>query len=91
MSYDTTVHDAIDPPHPRLADHRADVASSRSLLRRGLSIWRVIAATGATICTLLLVTWVVAALTTPGATELPFIEKDSVTQQRNAATEIRGE
>lgn len=63
MSYDTTVHEAIDPPQPRLKDDGSDRPNRRPLLRSVLTLWRPLAATSVTICTLFLVTWVVATLT----------------------------
>ena len=63
MSYDTTVRDALDPPSARI---REDVSTPLTTRRwRWAGKWRPVAAAGVSICTLFLVTWVVAILTTP--------------------------
>ena len=63
MSYDTTVHDAIEPPLPRISSHQENSSSrviSRTVLRRWM---RPAAVVMLTVSVLLVVNWVVATLT----------------------------
>lgn len=85
MSYDTTVHEALDPPQPRLSEGGADRQGTRRILRRMLTVWRPLAATSVTICTLFLVTWIVATLTHSAAvqrTDPPEREANPAEQDR---------
>ena len=64
MSYDTTVHDALDPPQPRIAESSGGPRGRRSLRNYVPSAMRSLLATVATISTFGVVTWVVAHFTT---------------------------
>ena len=77
MSYDTTVRDAIDPPQPRLSENPTRRNAAQRIWRSVLSIWRPLAATGVTICTLFLVTWVVATLTLSNWDDHPESARDT--------------
>ena len=83
MSYDTTVHEALDPPQSRVADRDAVQTVRSTILRRAMSFWRPLAATSATIGTFFLVTWIVATLTTSAN------DKQSDTDQEFGAAQLQ--
>ena len=86
MSYDTTVHDALEPPSSRIRDDVEQKQAPR-LLRRALRAWRLLAATSITISTVFLVTWVVAALTFPSlADQSKTTDVDSTSSQQQRLT-----
>jgi hypothetical protein len=62
MSYDTTVHDALEPPQPRIGDTPQATPAVRPRIH--VAVRRAILATSLFVGVLLLITWVVAELTT---------------------------
>ena len=75
MSYDTTVHDAIDPPQPRIAASQSNASAAASPTRLRY-LWRMLAVAGAMMALLALVTWIVALFNLPTADdphELPNV------------------
>ena len=88
MSYDTTVHEALDPPRSRVSDHDATRTVRPNTMRRALSFWRPLAATSATIGTFFLVTWIVATLTTSAHDDRSNAEQElDAPQLQNVARE----
>jgi hypothetical protein len=63
MSYDTTVHDALDPPLPRVRQTPEKKSRGDDSRRRLPRAWRSVLITTITFGLVALVTWVVAAVT----------------------------
>ncbi len=62
MSYDTTVHDAIDPPLPRVRQSPEEKTRREDSRRRLPRAWRSVLITTITVGLAALVTWGVAAV-----------------------------
>lgn len=63
MSYDTTVHDALDPPLPRVRQTAEKKSARDNSRRRYPRAWRSVLITTVTFGLVALITWVVAAVT----------------------------
>jgi len=62
MSYDTTVHDTLDPPAPRGVAARVAGSGGHGRGLRTRRFWKPAVIAAAALSVLLLVTWLVAAL-----------------------------
>jgi hypothetical protein len=90
MSYDTTVHDALDPPLPRVRQTPEKKKRGDDSRRRLPRAWRSVLITTITFGLVALVTWVVAAVTrSPSQDQHNPPDATTIEAQTQAAISVR--